>query len=71
MTSERFVLTRDFEAGADRFERAVSANAILVGLGVEAPSVEDVAKIMRWADGYAQSGLDNLHASGWRKEAGL
>ena len=57
----------DFEVGADRFERASAANAILIGLGVPDASVEEVARLMRWADTYAQAGREEMIKRGWTK----
>jgi len=63
-------LFHDFEAGANRLERSRAANMILEQIGVDEPTVDDVARLMRWADTYAHKALEHLHETGWKKAAG-
>jgi len=60
MTPEE--LFRIAESSSDRFERASAAASILRSIGIPDPSVEDVAKIMRWYDGHMTTALEALSA---------
>jgi hypothetical protein len=51
---------RIFEGESDRFERALNLVVILKRIGLENPSVEDVASVVRWADAHVSGGLDRL-----------